>query len=111
MELLYPYLYLPKVSQNIAVCSILQQREGLSAENVFRKRNIFLVTVHYKVELTKHQQLTVPGFGSDCIKQHATQSQKSLHLTFTSQALHAMGKLVLRKEGKQKCLWTQDHDQ
>jgi hypothetical protein len=76
------------------------------------EREMFsLVTVHYKVVLTKHQQVTEPGFGSDCIKQYAAQSQKDLHLTYISQALHVMRKLVLRKEGKQKCLWTQDHDQ
>jgi len=41
------------------------------------EREIFvLVPVHYKVILTKHQQVTEPVYRSGCIKQHATQSQK-----------------------------------
>ena len=36
----------------------------------------FIVPVHYEVVLTKHQQATERVYGSDCIKQHATQSQK-----------------------------------
>jgi len=36
----------------------------------------FLVPMHCEVVLTKHQQVTEPVYGSDCIKQHAIQSQK-----------------------------------
>lgn len=35
-----------------------------------------LVPLHYEVVLTKHQHVTEPVCGSDCVKQHPTQSQK-----------------------------------
>jgi hypothetical protein len=41
-----------------------------------KREMFFLVPVHYEVVLTEHQQVTEPVCGSDCIKQHATQSQK-----------------------------------
>jgi hypothetical protein len=55
----------------------------------------FLVPVHYEVVLTKHHQVTEHVYGSDCFKQHVTITE-NVHLTLTSQTIHAMGKLVLR---------------